>query len=72
MLDLNIDPELHLHFQKNKGNTGAHPVEKIVGQGNGWVKEVEGSVHVKPVAGRTTLDLQGAGAMKINGSLVIG
>ena len=68
MLDLNINPNFDLLFNKRSGS----PVEKIVGTGNGWTKEVVGNVLIKPVSGRATLLLEGSGAMKINGSLTIG
>ena len=73
MLDFNLNPELSLHYHNESGNrSNLPPIEKIVGSGNGWTKEVVGNVYVKSTPGRTTLDLQGSGAMKINGSLVIG
>ena len=71
MLDLN--PELHLHYHKNAQNDVFNaPVESILGTGNAWTKEVIGDVHIVPSPGRTTLQLQGSGAMKINGTLRIG
>jgi hypothetical protein len=48
------------------------PIETIIGTGHGWAQEVFGPVHIKPVAGRTTLHIQGPGGMKINGPLTIG
>lgn len=70
---LDISPSLHFHYHsKQKENPSTLPVEVIIGNGAGWVKEVTGTVHVKPVANKTTLYLEGCGAMKINGSLTIG
>ena len=68
-----LAPELHLHYHQNqKLGTLLPPVESVIGTGNDWTKEVTGTVVIKPVANRTTLHLQGPGAMKINGSLIIG
>lgn len=72
---IDIHPELSLHYHNHRDgiNTSTTaPVEKIIGNGNGWTKEVNGNVQINPVAGRTTVYLEGAGAMKINGNLRIG
>lgn len=71
LFDFSLGPNLHYH-QAPKVPVSFPPVELITGNGIGWTKEVIGNVHVKPVDGRTTLHLQGAGAMKINGTLTIG
>mgnify|MGYP001597394258 CR=1 FL=1 len=68
-----FSPNLNLHYhQAPKTAATLPPVELITGNGIGWTKEVTGNVHVKPVDNRMTLHLQGPGAMKINGTLIIG
>lgn len=71
LFDFSPGPHLHYH-QSAKIAASPPPVEFIEGSGIGWTKEVIGNVHIKPVNGRTTLRLQGSGAMKINGTLTIG
>ena len=71
LLDFSLGPNLHYH-QAPKVAAALPPVELITGNGTGWTKEVTGNVHVKAVDNRTTLHLQGPGAMKINGTLTIG
>lgn len=71
LFDFSLGPHLHYH-QSAKISASLPPVEFIEGNGTGWTKEVIGNVNVKPVENRTTLYLQGAGAMKINGTLTIG
>lgn len=66
-----LAPQAHFHYHSTKENNNV-PVESIVGNGQGWTKEVNGQVTVKAVPGRTTLHLSGPGAMKINGGLTIG
>jgi hypothetical protein len=70
---LDIKPEFHAHYHAaRKSNSSQLPVETVRGTGNGWTKKVNGNVFIKAVADRTTLHLDGAGAMNINGSLTIG
>ena len=71
LFDFSFGPNLHYH-QASKVPALLPPVEFVMGNGIGWVKEVTGNVHIKPVDNRITLHLQGPGAMKINGTLTIG
>ena len=70
LFDFSFESNLHYHSAP-KTLVPLPPVELITGNGIGWATEVVGNVHVKPAEGRTTLQLQGAGAMKINGTLTI-
>ena len=71
MMDLKPSFEFHYH-KEQKSDSSSSPVESIVGSGEGWTKAVKGSLQIKPVPGRTTLYLNGAGAMKVEGPVTIG
>lgn len=68
--ELNINPTINFGIGAKSKNLPA--VEKIEGSGTGYTKVVKGDVTVKPTNGRTTLELSGAGAMHIDGTLTIG
>jgi hypothetical protein len=51
---------------------GLGPVMEIVGDGEGWAKETNGSVVIHPVPGRTTVEVSGPGGWKITGPETIG
>lgn len=70
--DNGMHNHLHLHYHGRSAQQQP-PVEEIIGSGGlEFTKEVESTVQVNAVPGRTTLKLSGPGAMKIRGQLVIG
>lgn len=70
--DNGMHNHLHLHYHGERMQQQP-PVEEVVGSGGPeFTKEVEGSVRVNAVPGRTSLKLSGPGAMKIKGQLIIG
>ena len=74
IISLNLSASFEPHFEIGNKSDGRSigPVKEIIGNGHGWAEIIEGRLMVNGVPGRTTLKVEGPGALHVIGDVEVG